>query len=799
MEQQQADEQQVNARVDPVAASEVLQRATLPGPEDWLSSEDWLERAVQSATVIMEHMCQFMGRVFPDVGGPVEGMGRHALVLRTKHLYYGVLYYILSNRYPMSVSAAPPQRATRSSSGAGAAARFTRPTVPPGTESEVAFLLSIPAFHTSLLSVSATLVTAIGNKDPSFLSASPDACLRIVSAAGMIENLLAVWNACRWFQEFYVTPKSPAPAAAEGDLQQAAACGGGGVQQRTTAQPPSPLPPLPPLPGCSLLDRLQRLCEERGVLAQGSTFYAIVAKGATAGFNRSDQLLIEDFLRAYTRRATNLAFWIGERLVDQQLQQAAAAGVAGLPSAAPHASSRGRLSLASRPSLAPGTAAAAASGALANLGAAAAFPLLAARLVDRVLMECLDLAYGQHISVIVACCLYGMARALRLQMPFSTITRMFVSSLPDHSADLFGNQVEVRHATVGGEGAASGAAAEVASGNSGPTVAAVLGDIRRFYNETFLTRVEGFIRSFVKSHQQNTVAREAGVAGAATADADAAGKAQPADDGKAAAAVAGGHAGGDNGGIAGAPSPTITIRPPPLRTDGCNLGNASPTRSAAGEAPDVSLQGWETANDKKGGRTASVASGRAKEPQQRLGGGVIAAASAAQRLYQGPQTRRLSVLADDDSEMDADPPAGGTQGGGASGRGSLASAFGRRAASRPPAVLAPLSAPNANAPAADAVAASGVKKKPHATVGGGRGRDRPIGQKALAGEGAEAPPVNVGLEDAVKQLMIDKENGDAGGQLASVSIMGVATLGDAGTGSTGAHTSQPAGRRRALR
>lgn len=76
--------------------------------------------------------------------------------------------------------------------------------------------------------------------------------------AGFGTNMMALWNATRWFQEAFGAH---------------AKRGGGGGTGTAEALV------LPPLPGGYCLGRLARLAEEQGVLAEGSTFYSILAEG----------------------------------------------------------------------------------------------------------------------------------------------------------------------------------------------------------------------------------------------------------------------------------------------------------------------------------------------------------------------------------------------------------------------------------------------------------------------------------------------------------------------------------------
>ncbi|KAG2434108.1 hypothetical protein HXX76_007835 [Chlamydomonas incerta] len=522
----------------PCCALAELQPPPVPSMDDWAASNAWLERAVNIAkqqvsslfayfrlnkredqtVMVMSIKDNFLAAAFPlprrrdaarsslaaaaaapdeagaggEDGGSSgdEGEGEsevHArnrsLALQTTYLYYGVLLHALRKLYPMVL---PP--------GVNATSRFAKPTVAASDVPKVCHLLSIPVFHTSLLTVACMVTRAIADRDPTCLGATPDLFLRIPQAAGFAPNMMALWNAARWYQEAFVTmPLSSAPLAADG----------AGSSRAGTSEPPGPAVAaagsaadaqlMPALPGRFVLGRLMRICEERGVLAEGSTVYCILTEGAAGGYTEGDSALLNVFLQSYARRATATV----ERMAAVAVQQlVAAARTAG---EAPHPHQH----LLSE---------------------------LAAELMDQVMCTRLELCFNQHVSVLAACCLYSVAKALKLRLPFSSVTRAFLTHLPDHPADLFDRQVELQPAGVsGGSGAAGGgaavrslaaraaAAASAAGGGSaaeggGAAVerSAVMGDIRAFYNQSFLPAMEGTVRSLVRT-------RTTGAASIATA------------------------------------------------------------------------------------------------------------------------------------------------------------------------------------------------------------------------------------------------------------------------------------------
>ncbi|GLI68868.1 hypothetical protein VaNZ11_013414 [Volvox africanus] len=354
-------------------------------------------------------------------------------VLRATYLYYSALYYILKKLFPKSIIG-------------GTASRFNnRPTVPPEAVPHAIQLLMTPVFHTSMLMVAAMLVQAICSQGARGLGTSLDEFLLISRKAGLQHNMMAVWNACRWFDNIFAAEMYHADCHAE-------------------------RPQLPPLPGRYVLGRLMRLCEEREVMAEGSTFYPIyeqlggILEGVNGNFNVSDVKLVMWFVQAYTNRAVTIADFMAEKLVElvKQRQQTVdgmdAGGTAGFGKA------------------------------LASLDD---FPKMASDLVETIVASNFHLFFNQHMFVLLACSLYCMAKAARIKLSFAEITGLFAELLPDVSAQMFEAQVELHPALAGISSADS------AQKSCGIGVPAVMGGIRPFYNSIFLPCVEGHVRQLI--------------------------------------------------------------------------------------------------------------------------------------------------------------------------------------------------------------------------------------------------------------------------------------------------------------
>ena len=107
------------------------------------------------------------------------------------------------------------------------------------------------------------------------------------------------------------------------------------------------------------------------------------------------------------------------------------------------------------------------------LSKAAAFPQDCVWLMDTVLQQHLDLLFSQHLSNIMACCVYGVARAYGATVSFRKLVDIIVSQFPHHDMQDF------RHAELHPETDSS----EVQ-----------YGDTRQLYNEVFLPRMDMVIQ-----------------------------------------------------------------------------------------------------------------------------------------------------------------------------------------------------------------------------------------------------------------------------------------------------------------
>ncbi|EFJ51986.1 hypothetical protein VOLCADRAFT_87054 [Volvox carteri f. nagariensis] len=443
-------------------------------PEDFLAAQEWLKKVVNSAqhssgdlftyfrldrkndqTVkIMSIKEEVLGCLFPasrrlsvapmlDDGDPTAGaepggISSQDAALQATYLYYSVLHYILKKLFPKRVEAA--------------SSRFgSKLTVAPEDVPRAFNLLMIPIFHSSLLVVAVMLVKAIWSRDPTPLGSTPEEFQGIPHKAGF-----------KWFEELFATEVS----SENGEDWQDSAAG-------STA---SAAPQLPSMPGRYVLGRLMRLCEEREVMAEGSTFYPIyeqlggLLEGVYGGYTEGDLKLVLTFVQAYTRRAVALAGLVAQELVEGVKRQeaaqrrltvhCAAGGINGKPPQKP---------------LVPHDV----------------FPKMTADLVDTIITTNLQLAFNQHMLVLLACCLYSAAKASGYQLSFKDIIEVIVDRLPDVSADVFETQVELQPAVPGPGSPVS------MSPCCNISVPAVMGGIRKFYNSIFLLCAEGHVREFV--------------------------------------------------------------------------------------------------------------------------------------------------------------------------------------------------------------------------------------------------------------------------------------------------------------
>ena len=85
----------------------------------------------------------------------------------------------------------------------------------------------------------------------------------------------------------------------------------------------------------------------------------------------------------------------------------------------------------------------------------------------------LDLLFGQHLSNIVACCIYGVARKLNVVLSFKRITETITALYPHHTVLVF-QRAEVAAAFDDGDDEK-------------------LGDTRMLYNTIFLPAMQDFL------------------------------------------------------------------------------------------------------------------------------------------------------------------------------------------------------------------------------------------------------------------------------------------------------------------
>ena len=124
----------------------------------------------------------------------------------------------------------------------------------------------------------------------------------------------------------------------------------------------------------------------------------------------------------------------------------------------------------------------------AGLSKIAAFGDDCAWLMDLVVQEHLDLLFDQHLSNMVACCVYATARAHGVAVSFKKVTDTIMQTFPHHDMQDF------KHADLGAESA------------TGETRS---GDTRQLYNEIFLPRMEASLQErFPSTYQHDALASE---------------------------------------------------------------------------------------------------------------------------------------------------------------------------------------------------------------------------------------------------------------------------------------------------
>lgn len=104
-------------------------------------------------------------------------------------------------------------------------------------------------------------------------------------------------------------------------------------------------------------------------------------------------------------------------------------------------------------------------------------------LMKAVLREHLDLLFNQHLSSIVACCVYSIARAHGIALPFKKVVDTIMCTFPHHSAEDF------RHAEV-----------HPGNGRFQPQY----GDTRQLYNQVFLPRMDMLVQQKFPGMEQNS-------------------------------------------------------------------------------------------------------------------------------------------------------------------------------------------------------------------------------------------------------------------------------------------------------
>lgn len=107
------------------------------------------------------------------------------------------------------------------------------------------------------------------------------------------------------------------------------------------------------------------------------------------------------------------------------------------------------------------------------LSKVAAFPEECVWLMDAVLQEHLDLLFNQHLSSIVACCVYSIARVHGAALSFKRLFDIIMSTFPHHTAETF------RRAEL-----------QSGKGSNQPQY----GDTRQLYNQVFLPRVDKLVQ-----------------------------------------------------------------------------------------------------------------------------------------------------------------------------------------------------------------------------------------------------------------------------------------------------------------
>ncbi|KAF8071390.1 RBR1 [Scenedesmus sp. PABB004] len=183
------------------------------------------------------------------------------------------------------------------------------------------------------------------------------------------------------------------------------------------------------------LQRMQDSLLDARALASGSQLFSILVQGGGAHFKPGDASLAGHVLQAYAHRAISRAQMAGWQVLQ------------------------GALAAPEQPA------------------AARALHEQCAWVMDRLLMEHLDLCFGQHMSVVVACVVYVVAKVARLSVTFQRITEVLArdGTPPDvfERAELHFEPVASRQRR---------------------------GDVRTFYNTRFLPAVERSVHAYLQSY-----------------------------------------------------------------------------------------------------------------------------------------------------------------------------------------------------------------------------------------------------------------------------------------------------------
>lgn len=198
-----------------------------------------------------------------------------------------------------------------------------------------------------------------------------------------------------------------------------------------------------PLPPCVRvhLRTMKTLIEERLAFQQGSILYEVMALGGGSQYPEGDMSLLNLFMEHYARLALHRTHAATEQLLMGSTEQ--------------------------------------------PISTLRLVVLHACKVMDYLLCHEVQLCYDRHMSVLVACSIYIMAKAHRLSVSFKKITQLLARTHMDHSDDLF-KRVSLTSSL------------EVA-GSMEDDRTMTYGDIREFYNKFFLPKLEGFVRELMRA------------------------------------------------------------------------------------------------------------------------------------------------------------------------------------------------------------------------------------------------------------------------------------------------------------